>query len=387
MWDNNSEYPDASSARAYKLSEEKEILDQFNSQSFRLRTGFFKVRYYYPPDNFLQHVPIKETVKIPGVSRSYAYKVSRFRNGYAEDWFCSVDIQEIVRTGGRIDRIFEGIIYERNFETSPFRTFVQKLFELRKKYKVEKNKVGDDMVKLLLNALYGKTVQKDIDKEMYVWNEDTLRRNFDDTILSYHQIRKVSMAGKATYIVEKRKEKEHIDVTKKNQREGLIGKTKSMKSREVPIHLGSFILAHSRRTLNNFLLPINAYKDPTVQYYQDTDSTYTSQAHYDILDKLGHVGGNMCQGKNDYENGGIVFGMYLGSKIKYNIVLDDGILSEKKTFKGNNREMLSSTDFFTLESGASVRKEMIKPWTRNFAFGVRKPQDDDKKQKKFLAIR
>ncbi len=88
MWDENSEFPDISSGRAFKNSEEKEILELFNTQKFRPRTGFFKVKYHNPRDNFLQHLPIKETIRKPkhaGTYKMRGYKVNRFRNGYTED--------------------------------------------------------------------------------------------------------------------------------------------------------------------------------------------------------------------------------------------------------------------------------------------------------------
>ena len=63
--------------------------------------------------------------------------VIRFRNGVIYDVLCSVDIQEIVRCGGKIIKIYDGIVHRENFKQSPFRAYVQKLFELIFKYKQE----------------------------------------------------------------------------------------------------------------------------------------------------------------------------------------------------------------------------------------------------------
>ena len=104
--------------------------------------------------------------------------VIRFRNGVIYDVLCSVDIQEIVRCGGKIIKIYDGIVYRENFKQSPFSGNVKKLFELRLKYKQEKNKVGDLLVKLLLNSLYGKCVQKDIDTLTHLWKESTLEKRY-----------------------------------------------------------------------------------------------------------------------------------------------------------------------------------------------------------------
>ena len=42
----------------------------------------------------------------------------------------------------------------------PFRKYIKKLPNLRLKYKKEGNSVADNLAKLLMNSLYGKTVKK-----------------------------------------------------------------------------------------------------------------------------------------------------------------------------------------------------------------------------------
>ena len=115
----------------------------------------------------------------------------------------------------------------------------------------------------------------------------------------------------------------------------------------MPLHLGSFILAHSRRIMNNIILAYDGYKKVRT-YYGDTDSVYVPKTFYEHLNQLGYVGGNLCQGKNDYGSGGIVYGLYPAPKIKYNIVLDDGMLYEKKTFNGNTKRYIKGEDIVDL---------------------------------------
>jgi hypothetical protein len=161
-------------------------------------------------------------------------------------------------------------------------------------------------------------------------------------------------------------------------KDGILQSSKE-KSRDVPLHLGSFILAHSKRIMNNFILAIDGFKNPNV-YYCDTDSLYISKKFFDVLNDKGLVGNDLCKGKNDYGEGGIIFGLYLAPKIKYNIVLNDGILSEKSTFKGCNRGKVESKDFFNLATGEIVEKEIVKSWQKDFTNGVRKtdPEYDEK---------
>ena len=88
----------------------------------------------------MQHLPVKEKVK--------KIEVNRMRNGYIIQYLTSVDIQEIVKIGGKVIEIYEGVIYRENYKISPFRKMIDKLFELRQKHKDENNDVMQLLVKL-----------------------------------------------------------------------------------------------------------------------------------------------------------------------------------------------------------------------------------------------
>ena len=226
-----------------------------------------------------------------------------------------------------------------------------------------------------------KTIQKDINKEIHIWSTSTLKNNYDDSIPERHELLP------NIWIVMRRKDKEQVDVTKQEMKDGLIKSSKEDdESREVPLHLGSFILAHSKRIMNNFIITINGFKFCVV-YYSDTDSLYIPKALYEILNKNGLVGDDLTKGKNDYGEGGIIFGLYIAPKIKYNIILCDGILTEKKTFKGNNKDKVQSKNFFDLITGQVVVTESTKPWKKDFENGVRLPDpklfEKDKLIKRF----
>ncbi|ESO96058.1 hypothetical protein LOTGIDRAFT_160041 [Lottia gigantea] len=57
-----------------------------------------------------------------------------FRNGFCSEVLTSVDIQEIVKAGGRIIRILDSIVYEENFKTPPYGDYILILRDLRNKY-------------------------------------------------------------------------------------------------------------------------------------------------------------------------------------------------------------------------------------------------------------
>ena len=65
--------------------------------------------------------------------------------------------------------------------------------------------------------------------------------------------------------------------------------------------------------MNNFIHAIDGFYTSDV-YYTDTDSLYIENKHRDKLDKAGLVGKNLLQGKNDYKDGGIFYGLFLAPK-------------------------------------------------------------------------
>ncbi|ESO91852.1 hypothetical protein LOTGIDRAFT_163211 [Lottia gigantea] len=233
--------------------------------------------------------------------------------------------------------------------------------DLRNKYKREGNIVGSNCVKLLGNSLYGKSIQKDRNTRNHLWNEVTFQTNYEKI-------------NDTQYLVET--EIEEKEITAEDHSTKSTGVT--------PSHLGSFVLSHSKKIMNNFIHVINGFYQPEI-YYTDTDSLYISSRNWDKLNRAGLVSENeYCKGKNDYGDGGIIFGLYLAPKVKYNIILTfDGVLKEKKTFKGYSNNKTSIEDYIQLASGHDVSNEFNKRWERSFTNGVAIPKDDDKQKKGF----
>ena len=84
------------------------------------------------------------------------------RNGYITQVLTSVDIQEIVKIGVEVIEIYEGVIYRENYKVSPFKKVIDKVIELRQKYKEESNEVMQLLFKLIMNSLYGEFLRKGI---------------------------------------------------------------------------------------------------------------------------------------------------------------------------------------------------------------------------------
>ena len=159
MWDEKSTYPKIETGFAFKPHMNDVYVKAFNDQSFNEdgdESAILTIKYYNPPGLIFQHLPVKEKVK--------KIEVNRMRNGYIIDTLTSVDIQEIVKIGGRVCEDYEGVIYRENFKISPFRKVIEKFFALRQKYKDEKNDLMQGLVNIIMNSLYGVQKRKDINE-------------------------------------------------------------------------------------------------------------------------------------------------------------------------------------------------------------------------------
>ena len=124
--------------------------------------------------------------------------------------------------------------------------------------------------------------------------------------------------------------------------------------------------------MNNFIGEINGFYNNSI-YYGDTDSLYIEKKYWDVLDKANLVGEELCQGKNDYKTGGIFYGMYLASKIKYCLTIDDyGIIKEYKTFKGFNdsKRLLDRSQYFKMIEGEKISAMLPRSWKKSFDSGI-----------------
>ena len=80
------------------------------------------------------------------------------RTGYIIDTLKSVDMQEIVKIGGEVMEIYEGVIYRKSFKISPFRNVFDKLFALRQNYRDERNNDMQLLVIFSMKSLYGEKI-------------------------------------------------------------------------------------------------------------------------------------------------------------------------------------------------------------------------------------
>ena len=344
MWDEKSIYPRIETGYAYTRDMNDELVNKFNTQNFNQGSAILKIKYYNPRDLIVQHYPIKEKEK--------KLEINRMRNGYIIDTLTSVDIQEIVKIGGKVIEIYEGVIYRENFKVSPFRKVIDKLFALREKYKDENNDVMQLLVKLLMNSLYGENIRKDIEEKFACKSEYWMMTEYDERVKDYWKI-----SGN-NYIVKM------IDDA------GLEDEVKKLNT--MPLHLGAFVLSNCKRIMNNFIHAIGGFYTNDV-YYTDCDSLYIENKHWDKLAEAGLVGKNLLQGKNDYKDGGIFYALFLAPKIKYCLTINKyGVIDEHKTFKGftNVSDNLDRKEYFKMFGGDKLVAKVPLSWKKSFSQGV-----------------
>ena len=101
---------------------------------------------------------------------------------------------------------------------------------------------------------------------------------------------------------------------------------------------------------------------------------YIEKKHWDILNEVGYVGSDLCQGKNDHGDSGNFFSLFLAPKTKYCLTINEyGVVQEHKTFKGfgDVNRLLDTKKYFEMKEGNKVSGKFPLSWKKSFETGVR----------------
>ena len=110
IWDENRIYPRIETRYTFTPNMNKKVVKKFNTGNFTKESANLKIKCYDPKNLILQHLPFKE--------RGKRIEFFRMRSRYISDTLTSVDTQEIVKIGGEVIEIYEGVIYREYFEVS-----------------------------------------------------------------------------------------------------------------------------------------------------------------------------------------------------------------------------------------------------------------------------
>ncbi len=254
------------------IRDSKYLCDLFNNNEWKdlNKTGFFKVKYYNPEFLILQHLAVNEDVW--NESKNKHENVNRFRNGHIIQHLTSVDIEQIVRIGGIILEFFEGFICH-NLDNSPFTECVHDLIKKRNEYKNQGKNILQLMAKDSVNGIFGGCIRQDITENYKCVTENWMNNEYDDRVKNYFPLEN------GNYMVN------IVD------HKGIDDNGISKKINSQPFHLGSLILSHSKRLMNDVVLTLDGFKNNKI-YYGDTDSVYIHKNDYNILDENGLIGKN-----------------------------------------------------------------------------------------------
>ena len=206
-------------------------MKKFNTVKFTQGSAVLRIKNYNLKNSIVHHLPVKEKEK--------KVQINRMRNRYITNYLTSVNIQRIVKIGGKVVEIYEGVIYRENIKVSPFEKVIDNIFALRQKYKQEGNDVVHLLVKLLLNSLYREQIRKDIEEKFACKSEAWMMTEYDERVKDYCRI------SHGNYRVRM------IDDA------GLEDEVKNLNI--VPLHLGPFALSNSKSFMDNFIHAINGF--------------------------------------------------------------------------------------------------------------------------------
>lgn len=169
-------------------------------------------------------------------------------------FYSSIDIEDAIKNKYSIE-IIDGFYWEE--QTEIFTKFIEYFYKMKETN--EKGSILYENAKLVLNALYGKQLQKQIDDKLIFININDTKK-IDKLALNYNNISQLFRVG------EYRCMKYGNDETDPQPKNPIILK------RDKPRHLGMFILAYSRRIMNYYYKIFNELN--ILIYYTDTDSIY-----------------------------------------------------------------------------------------------------------------
>lgn len=227
----------------------------------------------------------------------------------------NIEIQEAIKHGGY--EVLEVYMYEEWYQKKYiFKNFIEKMYSKRLEYKklkkeannpVEKKKydILQEWCKLIMNASYGKIIQKPIDTQFRV----TTVKEWTNELADQHNEYIQCINGKRNVLYKKQ--------------------NKDVHDNKIPKYLGSFILSYSKKHMNNYISAVDGFFNPVVKY-MDTDSLYFDVKYFDMLKEKGLIGDELGQATPDYDKD-IEEYASLGKKIKF-CKLTNGEL--KTTFKG-----------------------------------------------------
>ena len=127
-YDENSVYPKIETGYTFKPPMKNVFVNDIIIQIFYQDdkdSAIVKIKFYNPLKAIFQHLPTKEKNK--------NIEVNGLKNGYIIDTLTSVDVCEIFKMGGKVNRRFKGGFYRETFKISHLEKSWKNVFTLEQK--------------------------------------------------------------------------------------------------------------------------------------------------------------------------------------------------------------------------------------------------------------
>ena len=142
-------------------------------------------------------------------------------------------------------------------------------------------------------------------------------------------------------------------IVKLEDDEGVDDYDKAKLVNTMPSHLGSNILSHRKRLMNDVFKQIDGFYNNSF-YYTDADSLYIHKKYWSDFVEKGLVGKGLGLAKNDCGNSGKFYAWFFSPNVKFCLVIDAfGVISDKRTFKGYSEEhrRIKLDEFISISEG------------------------------------
>ena len=258
----------------------------------------------------------------------------------------SVDIDNALDQGYKI-KIIEGYYWENT--ESVFDDYIDFLYQFKKNSK--KGTAQYTLAKLMMNGLYGKTIQRPILDENVIIR---LHEEFIKLHIKYGGVTMRSLSDGSYYLTYQDEDKLINKITK-------------------PCYLGSFILGYSRRIMLHYLQKTNPYFNSfelanqleNAPYYTDTDSIQIHKRNLKQLSLNNEIGG-ISDDLGD--NCKILYGGWIAPKLYFLEYIEKTKDGEQIKYhlrgKGIPKEQLTLEMFQSMLAGNSIKVEMQRDFKR-----------------------
>lgn len=195
-------------------------------------------------------------------------------------WWTDIDIQEAVRHGAKVVKVYHGIVWKRHVKI--FADMIKWLTDQRFKAKyVNKNAILELVYKVIANSEYGKMIEESLREAIsYVAKSGEIKSG------------KLCNNGQVEYTYA-----ESGDI-------------------KIPCHYGVFILSFARKLMNDVIDKLEYFDKPGI-VYGDTDSMYVPRYCQQYIKP--HLGIELCKMKNDYGDNKFIQEMIVLGYKKYAI--------------------------------------------------------------------